>query len=346
VLPANVHPHGARAVIRDDHDQRVLELADALQVGEQPPDVVIGVAQEPSEHLHHPRVQAPLIVAERLPRGNVRVVARQLRGLRDDAELLLAREHLLTVGVPTIVEGALVTVGPLTGNVVRRVHRTGTKMHIERLVGVDLLGVRDKLDRAVGQILGQVVALIGRFRRLDLMIVIDQVRVPLARVAAEEPVVTLKAAAERPAVIWACGRLLAAGYQMPLADHVGVVAVLQEHLRQKPVLERDKPVIARIARRHLGDTRHRIAVMVAAADDARAARRAQRRRMHVVVTQPPLRHTVQVRRRDRAAVTPELAEARVVKHNEQHVRRVLRRAHRRRPRRRRLIGGPADHTRK
>ena len=37
---------GARAVVRDHHDQRVLELADALQVVEQPPDVMVGVAEE------------------------------------------------------------------------------------------------------------------------------------------------------------------------------------------------------------------------------------------------------------------------------------------------------------
>ena len=66
---------GARAVVRDHHDQRVLKLADALQVIQQPPDVVIGVAEEAGEHLHHPRIQPALVVAERLPRGHVGVVA-------------------------------------------------------------------------------------------------------------------------------------------------------------------------------------------------------------------------------------------------------------------------------
>ena len=307
--------------------------------------MVIGVAQEAGEHLHHPRVQPPLLVAERLPRGHVGVVARELRGLRDDAELLLAREHLLAVGVPAVVERALVAVGPLLRDVVRRVRRAETEVQIERLVGVDLLGVGDELDRPVGQVLGQVVALLGGLRRLDLMVVVDEVGVPLARVAAEEPVEALKPAAQRPAVVRARGRLLAAGDQMPLADHVGAVAVLEQHLGQEPVLERDQPVVAGIAGRHLGDARHRVAVMVAAGDDARAARRAERRRVHVVVAQAALGQAVEVRRRDRAAIAPELTEPRVVQHDEQHVRRALRRPHRSWPRRRRLIRRPADHTR-
>ena len=39
--------------------------------------------------------------------------------------------------------------------------------------------------------------------RLDLVVVVDEVGVPLARVAAEEPVEALEAAAERPAVVGA-----------------------------------------------------------------------------------------------------------------------------------------------
>ena len=284
--------------------------------------------EEPGEDLHHPRVQPPLIVAQRIPLGHVGVVARQLGVLRDDPELLLAREDLLPVGVPAVVEGALVAVGPLLGHVVRGVRRAGAEVQVERLVGIDLLGVGDELDRLVGEVLGQVVALLGAPRRLDLVVVVDELGVPLARVAAEEPVVALEPAPQRPAVIRPGGGLLARRDQMPLADHVGAVAVRQQHLRQEAVLERDQPVVARIAGRHLGDARHPVAVVVAAGDHARPARRAQRRRVHVVVAQPIGGQAVQVRRRDRAAVAAELAETGVVEHDEQHVRRALRRPHR------------------
>ena len=154
----------------------------------------------------------------------------------------------LPVGVPAVVELARVPVGPLLRHMVRRVRRAGAEVQVERLVRVDLLGVGDELDRLVDQVLGQVVALLRRARRLDLVVVVDQVGIPLARVAAEEPVEALEAAPQRPAVVRPGRRLLVARRQVPLADHVGVVAVLEQHLRQHPVLERDDAVVARVTR--------------------------------------------------------------------------------------------------
>ena len=51
-------PLGAGAVIGDDHDQRVVEVPAAPQELDQPPDLMVGMAQETGEHLHHPAVQA------------------------------------------------------------------------------------------------------------------------------------------------------------------------------------------------------------------------------------------------------------------------------------------------
>ena len=103
---------GARAVVGDHHDQRVVELADRLQEVEQPPDVVIGVLEEAGEHLHHAGVEPAFVGGELVPLLHVGVVPRQ-HGVRgDDAQLLLPREHLLAVGVPAVVELALVLVGP------------------------------------------------------------------------------------------------------------------------------------------------------------------------------------------------------------------------------------------
>ena len=77
----------------------------------------------------------------------------------------------------------------------------GREVEEERLVGRDLLDVGDELDGLVGQIARQVVALLRRLRRLDLMVVVDEVGIVLVRVAAEEAVVALEAAPERPAVV-------------------------------------------------------------------------------------------------------------------------------------------------
>ncbi len=228
---------GAGAVVGDHHDDGVVEQALGAQEVEQPPEVVVGVAEEAGEHLHHAAVELARLRRQRVPVGDVRVVARELGVRGDDAQLLLAGEGLLAVGVPAVVELAGVLVGPLLGHVVRRVRRAEAEVQVEGLVGVDLPGVGDELDRLVDEVRGEVVALLGRRRRLDLVVVVDEVGIPLARVAAEEAVEALEAARQRPAVVGSGRGLLVARRQVPLADHVGVVAVLEQHLREHAVLE-------------------------------------------------------------------------------------------------------------
>ena len=227
----------------------------------------------------------------------------------------------------------------------RRVCRAEAEVQVEGLIGVDLLRVGDERDRLVDQVLAQVVALLGCARRLDLVVVVDEVGIPLARVAAEEAVEALEAAAERPARVRPRRRLLVGRGEVPLADHECVVALLDQHLREEPVLERHHAVVARIAGGELGDAGHPVAVMVAAGDDTGAARRAERRRVHVRVAQPASGETVEVRCLDRAPVAAELAEAGVVQNDEEHIRGALLGPHLRRPRRGRLVGRPPDHAR-
>src|SRR6266566_5111429 len=52
---------GAGTVIRDDHDQGVVELVDALQVVEQATNVIVCVGQEAGEDLHHAGVELLLL---------------------------------------------------------------------------------------------------------------------------------------------------------------------------------------------------------------------------------------------------------------------------------------------
>ena len=222
----------------------------------------------------------------------------------------------------------------------------GREVQEERLVRRHLLRVGDERDCAIGEILGEVIALLGRLLRLNPVVVVGQLRVVLVRVAAHEPVVALKAAAERPALVWTGRRHLIRRRQMPLADGVGVEAFAVEDLRQKAVLERDVAVIAGEAGRGLGDRRHVVRVMVAAVEDARPRRRAERSRVHVRVPQTSGRKAVDVWRLDRAAVTAELREARVVENDEQDVRNTLCRAHWLRPGGARLVERPSDDARK
>ena len=192
----------------------------------------------------------------------------QLRVDRHHAELLLPGERALPVGVPSVVELAGVPVGPLLGHMMRGMAGTGAEVQVERLVRGDLLGVGDELDGLVGQVLGQVVALFGGAGRLDLVVVVDQLWVPLAGIPAQEAVEALEAAPERPAVERPGRRFEFRGHQVVLADHVGAVAVLLQHLGQEPVLERDAAVIAGVSGRQLVDRCRGVRVVIAPGDDA------------------------------------------------------------------------------
>ena len=48
---------GAGTVVGDDHDDGVVELALLAQEVEQPAQMMVGMAEEPSERLHQPRRQ-------------------------------------------------------------------------------------------------------------------------------------------------------------------------------------------------------------------------------------------------------------------------------------------------
>ena len=129
----------------------------------------------------------------------MRVDRREFGVLGQQPEFFLAPQNPRPDRLVSLVEDAFVPVGPLLEHVVRRVGRVEGEVHEEGLVGIDDLGVPDEFNSFVGQVLGDVVALFGRGRRVDRVVVVDQVRVPAARLAAEEAVEPLEAAPEGPA---------------------------------------------------------------------------------------------------------------------------------------------------
>ena len=185
---------------------------------DQPADMMIHVLAEAGEHFHHARIELALVGRQLGPFLNVGIVARELRVLGHDAQLFLPREHLLAIDVPALVELALVFVRPFLRHVMGRVVRARREIEEERLVGRDLLQVGDEADRLVGKVGGQVIAFFRRLRRLDLMIVVDEVGIILMGVAAEKAVIALEAAPERPAIIGTGGADLLGWRQVPLAD--------------------------------------------------------------------------------------------------------------------------------
>jgi hypothetical protein len=55
----------ARAVVRGDHDDGVVQLSRLLEVVQEPAELVVRVADEPGEHLGRAREQLPLVLARR-----------------------------------------------------------------------------------------------------------------------------------------------------------------------------------------------------------------------------------------------------------------------------------------
>ena len=60
----------AGAVVGDHDDEGVVELARLLEVVEHAADLVVGVRDEPGEHLGHAGEEALLVVAQRVPRAH------------------------------------------------------------------------------------------------------------------------------------------------------------------------------------------------------------------------------------------------------------------------------------
>ena len=156
---AKVTAFVACAVVRHDHEQRVVELAGFFQVIHQSPHLLVGMLQEPGKHLLHPGAHALFVRAQRIPRAHFVVAVRQQRAGRDDAQLKLAGVPRLAHFVPSLVVPALVLVDIAAWRVVRRVAGAERDIAEKRFVGRGALLVADELDRLVDQILGEVVIL-------------------------------------------------------------------------------------------------------------------------------------------------------------------------------------------
>ncbi len=189
-----------------------------------------------------------------------------------DSELLLAREGLLAQRVPALVEAALVLVRPLRRHVVRRVRRARREVHEERLVGHQRLLLAHPLDRLVGHVLGEVVALLGRLLRLDRRRALVDGRVVLVRLAADEAVEVLEAAAAgRPGIERAHRARLPHRHLVALAELRRRVAVQLQRLRQRRAGVGADRVVPGRRGRELGDDPHPDRVVVAARSAARPA---------------------------------------------------------------------------
>ena len=119
-----VLPFGGGAVVAPDvKDQRVLAIAEPVNLIHDPADLGIHVFGESGVHLHQPALKRLLVFGNRVPGSQVGRPRRQLRILRNPTHFLGALEDAFAVLVPAVVELAFVFVGPFLGDLVRAVRR-------------------------------------------------------------------------------------------------------------------------------------------------------------------------------------------------------------------------------
>ena len=111
----------------------------------------------------------------------------------------------------------------------------GTEGQVEEegLIRADSLSIVDELDGSVDQILGEMVSLFRRCRRIYAMGVIDQIRIPLAGMRLQESIEPLKAPARGPFIVRPCRIDVSRRSKMPLAHSIGIIAHIFEHLRHR-----------------------------------------------------------------------------------------------------------------
>jgi hypothetical protein len=329
----NIRNGVENAVVGAVHDDRVLQLPGLLEVVDDPAHLGVRVLREAGVHLGHAREEALLVVGEARPRADgvalhdlalgQRVDRGQLRVLREDALLDHARQDPLAVGLVAVVEPALVLVDVLLRGVVRGVVRAGAEPEEPRLGGVRLLRVADEAHRLVGEVLGEVVALLRHVGLVDVVVVLDEVGIPVVRLAPDEAVEAVEATGERPIALRRPHGPLVDRHVVVLADPERVPALLAEHLGHRRVLHRDVARVAGEALGALGDLGEAVLVVVAAGEEARPRRGAQRGRVPLRVRQPVVGEPLHRRHLDAPAVGRPCRQTRVVVEDDEDVGRAL-----------------------
>ena len=128
---------GARAIVADDvEDQRIVHLARLLDGLDQPADLRVRVLAEAGVDLHLTTKQFLLVIRELVPILNGFRFGRELRALRDDAQLDLPSQSLFAELVPPSIELALVLGDPFLRDMMGRMRGAGGEVRKNGLSGV------------------------------------------------------------------------------------------------------------------------------------------------------------------------------------------------------------------
>ena len=282
--------------------------------------MVVGVLHEPGVDLHLAGQHRLEVVGHVRPGADLLGTGGELRVRRHDALLLLAGQGLLPQHVPSRVERALVLGAPLGGHVVGGVGGSRGEVHEEGLVGHERLLTLDPGDGVVGQVLGEVVALLGGLRRLDRGDAVVEGGVPLVGLGSHEAVEVLEATARRPLVERPHRARLPDRHLVAFPELGRAVPVQEQGLGDRGGVVRPDRVVARSRGGDLGDPAHADGVVVSGRQEGLARRRAQGGGVEPIEPQPVGRQSIGHRRVARATEGRRGPESGVVDHDDDHVR--------------------------
>jgi hypothetical protein len=180
--------------------------------------------------------------------------------------------------------------------------------------------VLEELDRLVDDVDRQVVAVLVGAGRVDVVVVVHQLRRVLVGLGVEEPVVAVEAALQRPAVVGAGGPGLGEGRDVPLAGEVVAVPVRPQHLGHRPGRPGDLAAVAGEAAVEVGEAADAHVVVVPSGQQRGPGGGAHGRRVEAGVAQTIGREGVDRRGVDLGPVAPEVGEPDVVEEDHEHVR--------------------------
>ena len=268
------HAFGARAVVAADvDDQGVVEFAEVFDGLDDAADLMVGVGEVGPIDIRLLDEELLLLQTEGIPLRQFLRPRRQLGVFGHDAQALLVGEDGLAQLVPAVVEEVHVAdlLDPLRRRMMRRMGAARHVIDEERLVGRDLLELLHVLDGLVGHGRLQVPAGIA-LEGIDGRRIAEQVRLPLAGVAADEAVEIIEAHAVRPLIERPGLARLVRGRVVVLAEPRGCVPVLLQDGADGALLDRDDRVVTREPRRYFADHPEAHRVMVASRDNRRPRR--------------------------------------------------------------------------
>ena len=268
------HSLCARAVVAADvDDQRVVQFAKVFDRLDDAADLVVGVGEIGAVHVSLLDEEFLLFPIERIPLRQAIRPCGQLSVVGHNAQFLLVGKDGVADFVPAAIEEVHVAdlLDPFRSRMMRRVCTARHVINEERFVRRNLLELFHVLDRIVSHRCRQIPTGLP-LKRIDGRRVAEQVRLPLAGVAADEPVKILEAHTDRPLMERTRLARLIKWRVVILAEPRRRIPVLLENLTNRSAIPLDDRVVTRKSRRRFAHDTKAGYVMVAASDQRRARR--------------------------------------------------------------------------